>query len=146
MTTTATMTEAALSESAIELAHLFGWRGAHFRPARTIHGWRTPVAADGAGWPDLTMVRGDRIIFAELKSCSGKLSGGRQDWLDLLSAAARHTCGDQSSGSTARSRPFCATAGRLRHEAVAERSVGLALRGDLVQPIDCFREHVRDAL
>lgn len=87
MTTTAvTMTEAQLSDSVIELAHLLGWRVAHFRPARTAHGWRTPVAADGAGWPDLTMVRGDRIVFAELKSRSGKLSGGQQVWLDALSA------------------------------------------------------------
>jgi hypothetical protein len=27
----------------IELAKLRGWRTAHFRPARTAHGWRTAV-------------------------------------------------------------------------------------------------------
>jgi hypothetical protein len=80
------MTEAELSDSVVELAHLFGWRVAHFRPARTAGGWRTPVSADGAGWPDLTMVRGSRLVFCELKSRSGKLSDGQQVWLDVLSA------------------------------------------------------------
>jgi hypothetical protein len=78
------MTEAELSDNVIELAHLFGWRVAHFRAARTAHGWRTPVAADGAGWPDLTMVRGGQLIFAELKSASGKLTDFQQIWLDEL--------------------------------------------------------------
>lgn len=35
----------------IELARILGWRVAHFRPALTKHGWRTPVQADGAGFP-----------------------------------------------------------------------------------------------
>jgi hypothetical protein len=46
----------------------YGWRAAHFRPARTAKGWRTPVAADGAGFPDLVLVRRTRIVAAELKS------------------------------------------------------------------------------
>jgi hypothetical protein len=37
----------------LEAARVFGWHVAHFRPARTAHGWRTPVAADGAGFPDI---------------------------------------------------------------------------------------------
>jgi len=85
-TTAVTMSEQELLDSVVELAHLFGWRVAHFRPARTAHGWRTPVAADGAGWPDLTLVRGDRLIFAELKSRRGRLSDEQQAWLDVLGA------------------------------------------------------------
>ncbi|HLM96761.1 MAG TPA: VRR-NUC domain-containing protein [Acidimicrobiales bacterium] len=87
MTTAATtMTEQELLDSVVELAHLFGWRVAHFRPARTAHGWRTPVTADGAGWPDLTLVR-ERIVFAELKSARGRLSVDQQDWLHALGHA-----------------------------------------------------------
>lgn len=68
----------------IDVAHLAGWRVAHFRAGRTADGWRTPVTADGAGWPDLVCVRGDRIIFAELKSDTGKLSARQRQWLDVL--------------------------------------------------------------
>ena len=79
--------EADFMAQVIEVAHLLGWRVAHFRPARTAHGWRTPVAADGQGWPDLFMVRRDRSIAAELKSDKGKLTDDQRVWLDALEAA-----------------------------------------------------------
>ena len=104
------MTEAQLSASVIELAQLFGYRVAHFRPARTADGWRTPVEADGAGWPDLTMVCRDRLIFAELKSRRGHVSAGQQVWLDVLSAV----------GETYVWRPEHWTSGEI--EAVLRRS------------------------
>ena len=78
------MTESELLDVVLETAALFGWRSAHFRPAMTKHGWRTAVSGDGKGFPDLTMVRGDRIIFAELKSRRGQMSDDQWDWLDVL--------------------------------------------------------------
>jgi hypothetical protein len=42
------------------------------------------VAGDGKGWPDLTLVRGDRLIFAELKSTEGKLTDDQVEWLTML--------------------------------------------------------------
>jgi hypothetical protein len=68
----------------VDVARLAGWRVAHFRAARTAKGWRTPVTADGAGWPDLVLVRPPRIIFAELKSESGQLRDRQCEWLDVL--------------------------------------------------------------
>jgi hypothetical protein len=68
----------------LEVARLAGWRGAHFRPARTKQGWRTPVTADGAGWPDLVLVRPPRLVFAELKSAHGKATSRQLEWLDVL--------------------------------------------------------------
>jgi hypothetical protein len=40
----------------VPCARLFGWRVAHFRAAQTKHGWRTPVEADGKGFPDLLLL------------------------------------------------------------------------------------------
>lgn len=74
----------------IDLARTLRWRVAHFRPAMTKHGWVTPVAADGKGWPDLLLVR-DRVIAAELKADAGKLSADQQTWLDALAHAGIET-------------------------------------------------------
>jgi VRR-NUC domain len=69
----------------IQVAHLYGWHIAHFRPARTADGsWRTPLQADGAGFPDLVLVRPPRVIFAELKTEDGKLDPLQQLWIDKL--------------------------------------------------------------
>lgn len=80
------MSESELSECIVQLGHLFGWRIGHFRPAMTTHGWRTPVAADGKGFPDLVLVR-DRVIYAELKSTRGVLSNEQVDWSGALIGA-----------------------------------------------------------
>jgi hypothetical protein len=71
----------------IETARLAGWKVAHFRAARTRHGWRTPVAADGAGFPDLLLVRGTQLVAAELKSARGNVTSEQADWLDALDGA-----------------------------------------------------------
>ena len=79
-----TVSEAAFQDAVIDLAHVLGWKVAHFRPAKTNQGWRTPVAADGKGFPDLVMVRGERLIFAELKSEKGKMSPEQDAWMEAL--------------------------------------------------------------
>jgi len=84
-------TERAFQSQVIELARLLGWRVAHFRPAKTARGWRTPVQADGAGFPDLTLVRGGRLVFVELKSGRGRLSDAQRGWLTALQAAGVET-------------------------------------------------------
>lgn len=83
-------TEAHFQQQVIELAHLLRYRVAHFRPAQTKHGWRTPVSADGAGWPDLVLVR-DRVIYAELKAAKGRLRPEQEAWQQaLIAAGAEH--------------------------------------------------------
>jgi hypothetical protein len=76
----------------IRLARLAGWRVAHFRPAQTASGWRTPVEADGSGWPDLVLVPPARLvrrgaIFAELKVGKGRLTVAQEEWQKALRAA-----------------------------------------------------------
>lgn len=83
-----TLSERDWQRQVIDLARLCGWRVAHFRPARTASGWRTPVQADGAGFPDLVAVRGGELIFAELKSDKGKPTGEQQRWLSDLGHVA----------------------------------------------------------
>lgn len=82
-------TEAEWQRTVIECAQLHGWRVAHFRPARTDRGWRTPVQADGAGFPDLVLARYGELIFAELKSERGKVRPEQADWLDHLEGQGR---------------------------------------------------------
>lgn len=78
------MTEKEFQSAVIDFARFCNWRVAHFRPAQTVHGWRTPVQGDGKGYPDLTLVRGERLLFVELKGEKGKVSVEQQDWLDAL--------------------------------------------------------------
>jgi hypothetical protein len=82
----AAMTEADFMAQVVEYAHLKDWRVCHFRPSRTASGWRTAVAYDAEGWPDLCLVR-ERIVIAELKSEHGKLSSLQSDWIGALEAA-----------------------------------------------------------
>ena len=80
------MTETEHQNQIIDLAHLYGWKVAHFRPAWSRDGKRcmTAVQADGTGWPDLTLVKGSRLIFAEVKSDKGKVSSAQAGWLTDL--------------------------------------------------------------
>jgi hypothetical protein len=85
------MTERRFQEAVVDLAHMLGWTVSHFRAARTSKGWRTPVAVDGAGWPDLLMVRRDRILAAELKGEKGRVTPEQRDWLERLDEAGVET-------------------------------------------------------
>ncbi len=80
------LSEHELQRGLLDLARLYGWRVFHVRPARTGHGWRTPVEADGAGFPDLVLVR-DRVVFAELKSATGRVRPAQAEWLAALAGA-----------------------------------------------------------
>ncbi|MDQ6773831.1 MAG: hypothetical protein M3024_12725 [Candidatus Dormibacteraeota bacterium] len=86
-------TEDDLTGWILDVAHLCGWRVAHFRPARTKGGWRTAVQGDGAGFPDLILVRGTRLIAAELKRelPSHRPTPEQRVWLDTF--ASVRDCG-----------------------------------------------------
>jgi hypothetical protein len=91
---TTTMTEAELQANVIELARLLGWLVAHFRSVPVKRGNRvvhmTPVQADGAGWPDLVLVR-DRLLAVELKQDRRYPSPEQRLWLDALGLAGVET-------------------------------------------------------
>jgi len=82
------ITEAAFTAQVIALARWYKWRVAHFRPAMTKRGrWITAVQGDGAGFPDLVLVRNGSLIFAELKSAKGKIAPEQTEWLKSLMCA-----------------------------------------------------------
>lgn len=82
----ASVSERDWQKQVVDLAQIFHWRVAHFRPAQTSKGWRTAVSADGKGYPDLTLVR-DRVLYVECKTETGKVSDAQKEWLTALNAA-----------------------------------------------------------
>lgn len=78
------MKESEFQRQVIQLAQLHGFRVAHFRGVKTPTGYRTPVAADGAGFPDLVIAKRGLIIFAELKAEKGRLSVEQEKWIESL--------------------------------------------------------------
>lgn len=78
------VTEEELQANVEALARLLGWRTLHIRPARTKHGWVTPVSGDGEGFPDLLALRDERQVVAELKTETGRLSRKQRAWLEAF--------------------------------------------------------------
>lgn len=70
------VTEKEFQEQVVTLARLQGWRHYH-----TFDSRRSPF-----GFPDLVLVRGGRIIFAEIKAERGKLTPQQIEWLNDLEA------------------------------------------------------------
>ena len=64
--------EAAFQRSVIELAEACGWQV--FAPPADMR------RCHGAGYPDLTLLRGDRLVFAELKAPKGRVSDAQRGW------------------------------------------------------------------
>ena len=78
------------TDQVIRAAEMLGWMVYHVRPAKTAHGWRTPVqGVFAAGFPDLVMVKGARVVYAELKGATNGLEPGQEMWRDALLAAGQ---------------------------------------------------------
>ena len=75
-----TVTEKDFTAAVRDLAKLFGWR------------WYHPFLSKWSekGYPDVTLVR-ERIIFAELKTDTGKLTPSQEEWLAALKDASAET-------------------------------------------------------
>ena len=74
-----TITHKAFQQQIEQYARLNGWL--------VYFTWR-PIHSP-AGYPDLTMVRGARLIFAELKVKKDKPSPAQVEWLEALRATGK---------------------------------------------------------
>jgi hypothetical protein len=67
--------EKAFTMHVMQYAGVLGWRTMHISDSRRSY---------SRGWPDLAMVRGKRMVCAELKKVGGKLQKAQEEWRDLL--------------------------------------------------------------
>jgi hypothetical protein len=70
----AEVTERDFQAEVLRAAQLLKWRCYHTLDSR----------GSAAGYPDLTLVRGKRLIMAELKRQKGTVTNAQQAWLDDL--------------------------------------------------------------
>jgi hypothetical protein len=89
MSVVLSMSEDDLLGTVLDMASTLGVRTAHFRPAQTAQGWRTAVSGDGKGFPDLVLVGALGVLFRELKSATGQMSGEQRAWLRMLTGAGQ---------------------------------------------------------
>lgn len=71
-----------------KIAVSYGWKYYHAPDNKPINGRIQRVVA---GFPDLVMVKGKRVLFAELKKETGVLSDAQKEWLDVLQNAGMET-------------------------------------------------------
>jgi predicted type IV restriction endonuclease len=65
------------------LAFSLGWKYYHAPDNRPVHGRIQKIVA---GFPDLVLVKGNRLIFAELKKELGVVADAQVEWLAALEA------------------------------------------------------------
>ena len=82
--------EAAFQQQVVNLAQLYAWRCYHTHDSRRSQ----------AGFPDLVLVRGAELIFAELKTQSGRVRTEQTEWIQALTdvAAGVSRLWDQGAG------------------------------------------------
>ena len=68
------MNEKQFQQQVRDLSLIMGWQ--------VYHTWNSIHSP--AGFPDVCLVRESRLIFAELKTDSGKITPAQQGWLDSL--------------------------------------------------------------
>ncbi len=79
--------------SVLAMARALGWRAYHTRDSR----------GSEPGFPDVVLARRGRVIFAELKTESGRVTRPQLEWLGDLPGAVIWRPGDLLGGDVERS-------------------------------------------
>lgn len=80
--------EARFQRDVEALMELFGWRWYHAPANKPVNGHVQNIRA---GFPDLCAARGTRLIFAELKTQTGRVGPGQEEWLAALARTGAET-------------------------------------------------------
>lgn len=72
------MTEEALLTLVMQMAKQLGWRRYHVRNSKA------GIVQGEVGFPDLVLVRGNRVLFIELKRENGKTTPEQVAWLEAF--------------------------------------------------------------
>lgn len=75
------ISEKAWQAQVLQIAHLHGWFSYHPYDSRRSN----------PGFPDLTLVRDTRLVFAELKTQKGRIRPEQRDWHDRLARTGVET-------------------------------------------------------
>lgn len=73
------ITEKVFTQQIADLSKMLGYK--YYHPWLSIHSPR--------GFPDICLVKGERLIFAELKREQGELSPHQVEWLEVLKATGK---------------------------------------------------------
>lgn len=68
------ITEKAFTQQVMHLLKAMGWKA--------YHTWRSVHSVKG--FPDICAVKGERLLFAELKTEKGRVTPEQEEWLELL--------------------------------------------------------------
>jgi hypothetical protein len=79
------VSEADWQRTVVETAEALGWVVCHTRRSFGGMGQGWVTATTLKGWPDLVLIRPPRLVFAELKKESGRLTDDQRRVLELLS-------------------------------------------------------------
>lgn len=79
------ISEASFQKMVIQIAQSNGWK--YYHPPDNIPNKQGKRQNIVSGYPDLTLVRGERLIFAELKRNTGYASKEQKEWIEALSTA-----------------------------------------------------------
>lgn len=100
------LSEAQFQRQVLNYARACGWLIHHSRPAANRRGrYSTPISGD-AGLPDLTLARGGRLLFIELKVGRNTLSDAQRAWAAAIAGVdpaaiepgVRYSCPAADSG------------------------------------------------
>lgn len=78
------MSEADYQGRILDYALVTGWRAHHCRPLQTRAGkWQTPITGH-AGFPDLILARGPRLVVLEVKRDGEQPTPEQRAWLSAF--------------------------------------------------------------
>ncbi len=75
-----------LQKGIIDLAHTYHWHVVHNPAVETKQGWRTALAADSKGFPDLLLFR-ERVVAIEVKGDGDSLKSEQMEWGERMQRA-----------------------------------------------------------